>query len=43
MANELIGDFDLAAELGIPAVSRFFAAMHQAERLLQSSSPAHWR
>ena len=38
MANELIGDFDLAAELSIPAVNRLFAATHQAERLLHSVS-----
>ena len=38
MANELIGEFDLAAELSIPAVNRLFAAMHQAERLLHSVS-----
>ena len=38
MAKELIGDFDLAAELSLPAVNRFSAAMHQAERFLHSAS-----
>jgi hypothetical protein len=38
MANELIGDFDVAAELSLPAVNRFFAAMHQAARFLHSVS-----
>jgi hypothetical protein len=34
MANELIGDSDVAAELSLPAVNRFSAAMHQAGRFL---------
>jgi len=32
MANELTGDFDVAAELSLPAVNRFLAAMHQAKK-----------
>ncbi len=38
MANDLTGDYDVAAEFAIPAVNRVLAAMHQCERFLHSIS-----
>ena len=36
MPNDLTGDFDVIAQLGVPAVNRILAAMHSVERFAHS-------
>jgi len=38
MANSLTGDFDIVAEVGVPAVNRLLAAEHQSKTFLHSFS-----